>query len=241
MIKQGLYKDFAKYYDLVYSKKKYQKEVDFIDRILKKHTKGKKILDIACGTGNHAKLFQKKGYNVIGIDKNKEMLKIARRKVRKATFKEGDMGVFNLNRKFDAVLCMFTAINYNTSFRGLEKTLSNFKRHLDRKGIIVFDFPLPGTTWKLKSIFNHAIFLGKDAVVLYTNKDIKSLREILIYWIIKKGKKAEVFEDSHTIRFYSLKEFEQVLKQIGLKHKVYWDFSLSKKKGRRPVIVCWQE
>ena len=44
MIKEGLYKNFAKYYDSVYSQKKYQKEVSFIDKIIKKHTKGKDVL-----------------------------------------------------------------------------------------------------------------------------------------------------------------------------------------------------
>ena len=71
-----LYKDFAKYYDLVYSNKNYQKEANFIDEILKKHTNGESILDIACGTGNHAKLLVKKGYKIMGIDKNKEVLSV---------------------------------------------------------------------------------------------------------------------------------------------------------------------
>lgn len=239
MIKEGLYKDFAKYYDSVYSQKKYQKEVDFIDKVLKKNTKEKSILDVACGTGNHAKLLEKKGYVVLGIDKNKEMLDIAKGKTKKAKFREGDMMTFNLKRKFDAVLCMFTAINYNTSYADLKKSLTNLKNHMKEDAVLIFDFPLPGVT--MKSIFNHATFIDKNAVVLYTNKDIKGLREILIYWIIKKGKKTKVFEDNHTIKFYNLKEFGKIIKQIGLKHKVYWDFSLRKKKGKRPVIVCWHD
>ena len=238
MIKEGLYKNFAKYYDSVYSQKKYQKEVSFIDKIIKKHTKGKDVLDVACGTGSHARLLEKKGYNVLGIDKNKEMLDIAKHKTKNIIFRQGDMRIFSLKRKFDAVLCMFTAINYNTSHADLKRSLINFKNHMKEDSVLIFDFPLPGVT--MKSIINHATFIDKDSVVLYTNKDIKGLRDILIYWIIKKGKKIEVFEDGHTIKFYNLEEFGSVINQIGLKHKLYWDFSLRKKKGKRPVIVCWK-
>lgn len=55
-----MYNDFAKYYDLQYSKKKYPQEVQFFEKIIKKNqVKGKAILDIACGSGNHAQISQK--------------------------------------------------------------------------------------------------------------------------------------------------------------------------------------
>lgn len=233
MKKEALYREFAQYYDKVYSEKKYQKEVEFIDKIIKKHKgRGKSILDVACGTGNHAKFLVKKGYSVIGVDKNPHILKLAKKKVPQAKFKQGDMRNFKLNKKFDAVLCMFTAINYNLTTQDLVKTLKNFKNHVKDEGVIIFDFPLP------RPPINHAAFLPKDLVVLYTNRDIKKIREISIYWIFKKGKNAEVVKDIHSIRFYSLSEFSQAIKQAGLKHNIHWDFSLTKKKGKRPAIIC---
>ena len=38
---------------------------------------GSKILDVATGTGKQAFAFARNGYNVIGIDLSKEMLKVA--------------------------------------------------------------------------------------------------------------------------------------------------------------------
>lgn len=56
MPKEQLYKKYAKFYDKVYSKKKYDAEVEFINSIVKNFkVKGKNLLDMACGTGTHAK------------------------------------------------------------------------------------------------------------------------------------------------------------------------------------------
>ncbi len=45
------------------------------------------VLDVGTGTGLFAEAFRKQGLQVTGVDVNPEMLKIARRKVRGATFK----------------------------------------------------------------------------------------------------------------------------------------------------------
>ena len=58
-----LYKTYAKYYDSIYYEsqgKWYKKQVSFIISQIKQcKIKGKRLLDVACGTGNHAKLDRK--------------------------------------------------------------------------------------------------------------------------------------------------------------------------------------
>lgn len=66
----------AKYYDLFYSSKSYEKEVSFLESLIKDR---KTILDVGCGTGIHIKLLSKKGYLVDGVDLNKEMLDIVKK------------------------------------------------------------------------------------------------------------------------------------------------------------------
>ena len=51
--------------------------------------KGKKVLDVGCGTGRWSKLFIQKGGDVLGIDTSKEMLKLAK-KVKKLKTKYMD-------------------------------------------------------------------------------------------------------------------------------------------------------
>ena len=66
---ENVFAKYSEYYDLIYTDKDYQKEVDYIDQLIQKyHPKAKTILDLGCGTGVHANLLAAKGYRVMGID-----------------------------------------------------------------------------------------------------------------------------------------------------------------------------
>ncbi len=63
------YKEMAKYYDLFYYNKSYEKEVKFLENLIGNR---KFILDVGCGTGIHMNLLEEKGYYVDGLDLNAE-------------------------------------------------------------------------------------------------------------------------------------------------------------------------
>ena len=94
-----MYKQLAKYYDKIYSSKDYKSECEKIHTLIKeyKKSKGKEMLDVACGTGNHIQ-YLKKYYDITGIDLDKDMLKIAKKKFPGIKFHHGDMRIFNLKK-----------------------------------------------------------------------------------------------------------------------------------------------
>src|SRR5438309_11278350 len=140
MLKSEMYNKLAKYYDRIYHTKNYVAEVDFLEQLFSKFdVKVHKILDVACGTGNHDLILTERGYSVFGLDLNDAMLKIAKKKVENAGFKNADMRKFDLNRTFDAVLCMFSAISYMLKETDLSEAISNFYKHLKTGGILVYD------------------------------------------------------------------------------------------------------
>ena len=51
-----MYQKFAKYYDKIYSELEYDKDVEFLEWLIENHkqTDGNRLLDVACGTGNHS-------------------------------------------------------------------------------------------------------------------------------------------------------------------------------------------
>ena len=61
------YQQMAKYYDLFYKKKNYDKESKFLEELINTR---KTILDIGCGTGLHMHYLEEKNYQVEGIDLN---------------------------------------------------------------------------------------------------------------------------------------------------------------------------
>ncbi|NOT26139.1 MAG: class I SAM-dependent methyltransferase [Acidobacteria bacterium] len=102
----------AKYYDEIYSFKDYSAETDAIRSIIKQeHPIARSILDVGCGTGEHARRLAT-DFAVDGIDLEPEFIKSAQSKVAPGTFSVADMRQFALGKRYDAVLCLFSSIGY---------------------------------------------------------------------------------------------------------------------------------
>jgi ubiquinone/menaquinone biosynthesis C-methylase UbiE len=100
----------AALYDVIYgSVKDYAREVEQIVALLRaSHPEAHTILDVACGTGEHARrLADSYGYVVDGIDLDADLLSIARRKHPAGCFVQADMSDFALGRRYDVVVCLF--------------------------------------------------------------------------------------------------------------------------------------
>ena len=79
--------------------------------------------------GKPCENIQTKGYSVTGVDLNKEMLKIAKKKIKGIKFIQQDMKKLRLNKKFDIVTCFFSSIHYNQNI----KELKNESRSLSQQ------------------------------------------------------------------------------------------------------------
>lgn len=139
-MKMEMYRSLAKYYDLLYSFKDYEKESYEIRDVIEEHKKspGKKLLDIGCGTGKHLS-YLSNWYECTGIDLSKDMLDIAKRKVKGVTFKRMDMMDLRIKDKFDVIVSLFSAIAYVKTYENLEKVLRDIHKMLNYGGVLLFD------------------------------------------------------------------------------------------------------
>lgn len=151
-----------KYYDEIYSSmgKDYAAEADKIHEFIRKYKQsdGNTLLDVACGTGTHAGLLGKH-YNVTGIDINSDMLKVARKKNPGIRFLLGDMRDTDLNRQFDVVTCLFSAIGYMRTKADLQKAVKSMS-HSSKKGrisLLEFEY-LIGTSRRIEHMAEHHEF-----------------------------------------------------------------------------------
>jgi SAM-dependent methyltransferase len=137
----------AEYYDLIYATfKDYAAESTQIAALLRRLNPAcRSILDVACGTGEHARLLAGAGFRVDGLDLDPAFVAIARRKHREGRFFEADMAAFHLPHRYDAVLCLFSSIGYLCTLQRVREALVCFREHLAPGGVMLVEpwFP-PG-------------------------------------------------------------------------------------------------
>ena len=144
----AIFSNYARYYDLMYQDKDYAGEAQFIQRLIQTHAPATTtILELGCGTGNHAMLLAKEGYQVHGVDLSQEMLGYANERcarlspalATKLQFSQGDLRQVRLDRQFDVVLSLFHVISYQTNNEDLLAAFETAKAHLVPGGILIFD------------------------------------------------------------------------------------------------------
>ena len=132
----------AELYDRIYSEfKDYQAESTKIhDLISRECPSGRTLLDVACGTGEHARLLaEQHGYHVDGIDLDEKLLALARRKVPGGVFRCVDMADFDLGKTYDVVMCLFSSIGYLKTLKRVTEALARFKAHIQDDGMILVE------------------------------------------------------------------------------------------------------
>lgn len=146
-----MFSNSARYYDLLYSLKNYEDEARQIaDLIAREHPGAKSILDVACGTGEHARWLSS-SFRVDGLDLDPEFTGIARTKVPSGRFWTADMSGFELGLRYDVVQCLFSSIAYLTRPELVVKALTCFARHLNPMGIILVEPWFAPDQWKVGS------------------------------------------------------------------------------------------
>jgi SAM-dependent methyltransferase len=144
----AMFTEPAELYDAIYfGFKDYAAEATQIAALLQRlHSSCHTVLDVGCGTGEHARLLSTRhGFAVDGIDLNADFLRLAALKNPAALFTQADMRDFALQRRYDAVICLFSSIGYLTTLTDVTRALRRFRVHLADDGVVVVEpwFP-PG-------------------------------------------------------------------------------------------------
>lgn len=170
---------------------------------------------------------QKKGYEVIGIDLSKEMIKVAKRKSEnlKIDYRIADMRKFRSKTKFDCVICPFSSLLHLDTEKDVIQALGNFHQNLDKNGILIFD------VWnylgwpKLK--FDWKPTFRKNGIVLKLNRHewpdgitgFHHWKDIVT--VIEKGENKKFIYEGR-LKMWKHEEWIKFLKEVGFrKIKVY--------------------
>lgn len=209
------YQEMAKYYDLFYKKKNYDKESTFLENLINKR---KNILDVGCGTGLHMHYLEEKNYQVEGLDLNEEMLEVAKTRV-KGLLYQGNLLDFQPKKKYDAIISMFAVFNHLNNEQELEKAILHWYKYLNENGILIIDLHNGRKSGEKETTIDNCKRIMKWT---FDNTTFKENTEITY---VIDGK---IYQDTHEFQIYKPKQIEEILKKYNLKYQLYENYSLEK-------------
>lgn len=240
---------FAKFYDdFVLKLVNYEVWVEYmIDVWNFFNIKPKIVLDLACGTGNPSIILLKKGYQIIGIDKSKEMLDIFKKKIEKyenlkknLVLIESDIINFNLNILVEAAVSFYDSINYLLTEEDLKRCFSSVYRFLKENGIFTFDM---NTIFVLEKFWGNNVFMreSENLRTIWENRFDKKLNISTLYLKCYLKDTQEFFLEIHRERGYEYKTTIKILKKVGFqKIKIFQHLTFlpAKKNSLRIMVVA---
>ena len=150
------YGDFAEAYDALTFNVPYDEIAEYYNEILCSLTKGKRLLDMGCGTGNLSVRMTALGFDVIGQDASEEMLTIAAAKSTDIRWICQNMSETELGEPADAVISTLDSINHLQDADEMEKCFRAVSRNLKSGGVFAFD---------VNTIYKHREILGSNTFI----------------------------------------------------------------------------
>lgn len=218
-----MYSKSAQYYDEIYASidKDYSAEADKAHKIIQKYkrSKGKSLLDVACGTGAHAGPLRKH-YKVEGLDLDPEMLSVARKKYPTITFHQGNMTDFDLGRQFDVIICLFSSIGYVRTKSGLQKAIKTMNRHLLPGGVLLIEPWFTPKQWHPgRAFMTHVNKRGLKIVRMSHSGQRGKISFLEFQYLVGTSKGIEHHTEIHELGLFTHKEYMDTIKATGLNVK----------------------
>ena len=223
-----VFESYAEDYDIFYQHKAYQKECRYLKNIFNRYAlkHPQTILDLGCGTGNYLIPLAQMKYKLTGIDASAQMLAIAKTKLKKfklkAELQQGLLQDFQIQKDFDAVICMFSVIDYVTKKADLSKTFKNIYQHMKPGAVFVFDCWQKEAVEEGYSKTRKRVFKGSGYRVERSSQTTllpeKNMCEVQYHCTVTKGKDiCHQYDETHTLRYFSITEMKSYLEKAGFK------------------------
>ena len=231
--------------------KRLGKEMPLLDRLFRE-AKVKKVLDIGSATGEHCIALAERGYEVIGIEPNFQMLQIANKKAKEKNlhikFLKGEFSNFNkvIRGKVDALICLGNTLAHHSDYRSLNFTLKKFYLVLRQKGLLILQvinaasIPLgshryqPTRYWKDQ--------FGEKIIIRRYQRYERNFTELSALRLSKEKDKWQMEKAEQKLLAFESKRLLYLLKKAGsVSIKFYSDYDLTpfhSRKSESLLAIC---
>lgn len=223
------YEEFWGYYWRVTDRHKipgiFQWDLNLVDLVEKKCSlpPRAKILDLGCGGGDQAKVFAKKGYRVVGIDKVKSLIEFANKSFREeglnAEFIVGDMLHIDYDGEFDLCVIFSGTFGFFSDDKNRDLLVS-VKRALKTGGhaFISYNSLEYWSCQKHRRSWGHidgGFSLTEEWFDVPTATYRSTIKHIMMDDQIVEPTNEEEYHANEVIRCYGAHEIERLAESIG--------------------------
>lgn len=228
-----IYEGLAKYYDdLVGDPDATQQWVDFT----KKHCPNRQVLELACGSGEISMQLQQDGYEILATDFSSSMIERLNEKYPLVNTKVVDMRSFELDEKFDAVLCYCDSINYLNSMDEVKQMFQSVKHCLKESGVFLFDMHTLDRLDEFRELYVEEGEL--DVPYQWTIQSIDD--EIHQHFAFYEEN--HIIQEQHIQKVFEPSDVIECLFELGFSSEVYTDFNQEGiQEGEKLFIVARRE
>ena len=230
---------FGKYsesYDIFNAGKDYSAEVDFFLERVKFVGGTKTLLELGCGTGQHALKLANRRIKIKAVDLSDQMLERAPEHPL-IQYQQGDIKEYSELNTFDYITSFFHVFSYMKSLEDLEQVLRRSFENLKSGGILFFDFwYTPAVMYNVPEARVKVASTGHDKllkrVTSVTEDVIKKLVHVKFDFYFHDESVIEHFYEIHTMRHFDITEIELLSNSIGFELAETGEMLTNKNLGR---------
>lgn len=193
---------------------------------------GAQILDCPSGYGRHSLELAKRGYDVTGVDINKEFLRLAeaerkKNSVSNCKFIEQDMRMLAFKNEFDLIINMFYSFGFFDMDKENEKVAQNFFKALKLTGKFLMHTHITVPRLISGKLKNNQIRQLKSGNKLKLERHYNphTKREDGVWEILDKNNQS-IELTPYSVRLYTTEEFKNLCLGVGFKEvKFYGSWS----------------
>ncbi len=192
------------------------------------------VVDLGCGSGRLARELNRHGYDVLGIDRSRDLLALAKRVAPASRFVQGSLWTARLPR-CEAVTSIGECLNYDSgTAHRLSRLFERVRDALRPGGVFVFDIAEPSRipaesprrTWSEGPGWAALVETDGDRHRLILTRKIVAFRRI--------GTRYRRSEEVHRLRLHSREEIVRYLAAAGFAAKPVQAFG----RFRLPDGIC---
>jgi SAM-dependent methyltransferase len=203
-------------------------------RMLRQHgIRSGRVVDLACGPGGWVRELSRCGYDVLGVDISREMIRLARAAAPRARFVCGSMTRVHLP-PCNAVTALGEAFNYLLRSSEVRRVFQRVARALRPGGIFIFDILEPA---KRTRSFTRVHSIGEGGLRLNSRVTEYPARRLVVREIEVFRGQRRLVREVHCQRTYAGSEVAAWLRGLGFRVRLSRDPRLCRWKRHVAVVA----